>query len=67
MDAYKGKIYGEIDGLKIPFINIQDFITNKKASGRDKDLGDLQLFKKEKAKTPKTKRPYQISAGIALL
>ena len=47
-DAYKKKIHGEFDGMSICFISIQDFIENKKASGRHKDLGDIELLKKTK-------------------
>ena len=44
-DAYKGKIDAEVDELKISYINITDFIANKKASGRAKDLGDIEALK----------------------
>lgn len=47
-DAYKGKIDAEVDELQISYINITDFITNKKASGRAKDLGDIEALKKNK-------------------
>lgn len=46
-DAYKGKIDAEVDELKISYINITDFIANKKASGRVKDLGDIQALKRK--------------------
>lgn len=49
-DAYQGKVDGDIDGLKIHFINLQDFIINKKASGREKDLGDIEALQKIKKK-----------------
>jgi hypothetical protein len=44
-DAYKEKIETEIDDLKINFISVSDFITNKKATGRAKDLGDIESLK----------------------
>jgi hypothetical protein len=47
-DAYKGRIVGQNDDLPISFINISDFITNKQASGRPKDLGDISALKKNK-------------------
>ena len=31
-----------IQGLPIPFIGLEDFKTNKKATGRLKDLADLE-------------------------
>lgn len=45
-DAYKGKIDAEVDGLQISYINIKDFIANKQASGRAKDLGDIEALRK---------------------
>jgi hypothetical protein len=32
----------DFDGLNIYFISIPDFIKNKQASGREKDLGDIK-------------------------
>jgi predicted nucleotidyltransferase len=49
-DAYTNKITGEIDGLLVNFINIDEFITNKKATGRKKDLGDIEALKARKRK-----------------
>ena len=40
-EGYNGRIKGDIDGLSVPFINVDHFIANKKAIGRDKDLGDI--------------------------
>ena len=39
--ANNNKILGDFDGVNIPFINISDFILNKRATGRAKDLGDI--------------------------
>ncbi len=44
-DAYKGRIVGKHDDLNISFINISDFIANKMATGRVKDLGDIDSIK----------------------
>jgi len=49
-EAYLHKINGEIEGMKISFISVQDFIENKKASGRSKDFADIELLKKPKKK-----------------
>ncbi|MDB5159212.1 MAG: nucleotidyltransferase family protein [Mucilaginibacter sp.] len=49
-EAYINKIEGEVDGLKINFINVTEFIQNKEASGRQKDLGDVAALKKDKEK-----------------
>jgi len=40
--AYARKISVEIDNLVVPFISIQDFIVNKQATGRPKDIADIQ-------------------------
>jgi hypothetical protein len=45
-DAYKDRVTGEYDDLSVSFINISDFIANKKASGRAKDLGDIDALQK---------------------
>ncbi|RXF71384.1 hypothetical protein EKH83_04805 [Arcticibacter tournemirensis] len=49
-EAYKNRINGEIDDLNISFINIDDFIKNKQATGREKDLGDINALKKKNSK-----------------
>lgn len=41
-EAYKNKVIGEIDNTKINFISLEDLKLNKKASGRYKDLNDLE-------------------------
>jgi len=41
----------EIDGINIPTISIQDLIKNKKASGRHKDLADVEVLEKIMKKT----------------
>ncbi|MDB5091621.1 MAG: nucleotidyltransferase family protein [Mucilaginibacter sp.] len=46
-EAFVNKIEGEVDGLNIYFINIPDFIKNKEATGRNKDLGDIAALKKD--------------------
>ncbi|WP_235526199.1 hypothetical protein [Pedobacter sp. Leaf216] len=45
-EAFENKIDAEIDGLVTPFINVQDFIANKIASGRLKDLADIKELQK---------------------
>ena len=41
-DCYPARIVGEIDGTTVSLINLRDLKTNKKASGRNKDLADLE-------------------------
>jgi len=41
-EAYLQKVETEVDDLKIVFISVNDFIKNKQATGRAKDLGDIE-------------------------
>jgi hypothetical protein len=43
-DAWPGRIDVKIEALIIPVIGRDDFIKNKKASGRPRDLSDLTLL-----------------------
>lgn len=47
-EAYENKVEGVVDDLTINFINVTEFIKNKEASGRKKDLGDIESLKKNK-------------------
>ncbi|HLT87540.1 MAG TPA: nucleotidyltransferase [Sphingobacterium sp.] len=49
-EAYDARLETEIDGLQISFISANDFIRNKQASGRAKDLGDIESLEKLKRK-----------------
>ena len=40
--CYPSKVVVEIDGLKVNFIDLENLKKNKKASGRYKDLNDLE-------------------------
>ena len=40
--CYKNKLFEDYDGIKIKIINLIDLKTNKKASGRFRDLDDLE-------------------------
>jgi predicted nucleotidyltransferase len=44
-DAEKDKMFFNSAGLKIPFIGVKDFIKNKEAAGRKKDLQDVKKLK----------------------
>lgn len=48
-EAFGNKINAEVDGLSINFINVEDFIANKQASSREKDLGDIAALKRKKS------------------
>jgi len=47
-DAYANKVLSDVDDLIISFINIEEFIQNKRASGRPKDLGDIKSLENRK-------------------
>jgi len=40
-NAYAHRVHANIDGVDISIISLEDLKTNKKASGRPKDLADL--------------------------
>lgn len=44
-EAYENKVDAEVDGLRVSFINVNEFIKNKEATGRNKDLGDIASLK----------------------
>ncbi len=46
--AYANRVEGDVEDLKINFISISEFIRNKEASGRKKDLGDIASLRKKK-------------------
>jgi len=39
--AYANRLEIDLDGLRVPFIGFDDLLENKKASGRNKDLIDV--------------------------
>ncbi len=41
-ECYKNKTVATIDNIEIPFISYGDLLKNKKASGRHRDLDDLE-------------------------
>lgn len=47
-EAYNTRLKTEFVGLEISFIGVNDFIRNKQASGRAKDLGDIESLNKLK-------------------
>lgn len=42
VEAYKKRVYFEIDGVKIPFVDRGDLIRSKQASNRDRDRDDIR-------------------------
>ena len=47
-ESYKKRKYFTIDKLQIPYIEFEDLIKNKLASGRYKDLADIEQLKKNR-------------------
>jgi len=43
-DAWPRRIEAEIEGVRAPVLDRDSFIRNKRASGRKKDLADLELL-----------------------
>lgn len=41
-EAWQGRLYGELDGLNVPFLSKECLLRNKRAAGRDKDLEDIK-------------------------
>lgn len=42
--AWQGRVLQESEGRQLPFIGREDFLRNKRASGRAKDLADIALL-----------------------
>jgi hypothetical protein len=45
-EAYSNKSDGKVEDLTVNFINVSEFVKNKKATGRPKDLADIAALKK---------------------
>lgn len=43
-DAWSSRVVLDIEGVTVPVLGRADFVTNKRASGRPKDLLDLELL-----------------------
>jgi len=43
-EAWNARIEGGIEGVRVPILDRASFIRNKRASGRTKDLADLELL-----------------------
>ncbi|MEQ9424784.1 MAG: nucleotidyltransferase [Cyclobacteriaceae bacterium] len=52
-NCYKNAVRGEFEGIAITVIHLNDLITEKKASGRPKDLDDVQNLEKIKNRSKK--------------
>lgn len=43
-EAWERRVPGVLDGVPVYFLSIEDFIANKRAAGRPKDLADLDAL-----------------------
>lgn len=55
-DAYKSVQIIELEELKVPYIGLGDFIKNKQATGRKKDLLDIKEIKKVATASKKSRK-----------
>lgn len=55
-DAYNSVQIIELEELKVPYIGLGDFIKNKQATGRKKDLLDIKEIKKVATASKKSKK-----------
>jgi hypothetical protein len=46
-DAWPARITVELEGAQIPCIGLSDLVKNKRASGRKKDLVDLEILERQ--------------------
>lgn len=44
--CYARRVYGTLDGMRLPLIAVEDLLANKRAVGRYKDLADVEEFEK---------------------
>lgn len=49
-DAFTNAIEVEIDGIKIRALSLPDLIINKRASGRTKDLADVEMLERKQTR-----------------
>ena len=47
-ESFKKRNYFKVDKLKVPYIDFDDLLINKLATGRYKDLADIKQLKKKK-------------------
>jgi predicted nucleotidyltransferase len=49
-DAYTNRIDVDLDGLRVPFLSLDDLLKNKRASARNKDLIDVDELERIRQK-----------------
>jgi len=43
--SWKKRVVRSVEGIRLPFLDLQSLRTNKKATGRPQDLADLEVIK----------------------
>jgi len=51
-EAWQSRVISQIADLPVPFLGWDSLLRNKKASGRLKDLADVELLEKKKSRKP---------------
>lgn len=46
-EAFINKVVADVDELRVNFINVSEFIKNKEATGRKKDVADIASLRKK--------------------
>lgn len=49
-DAYRSRLIATVDGLELPIISLQHLIQNKRATGRKRDLVDIEELERRRGK-----------------
>ena len=47
-EAWRDKVIQRVGIVEIPFLSRQDLVRNKRASGRPKDLADLEILERDR-------------------
>ena len=50
-DCYPRRTYGVLGGVRVPLISLDDLLINKRASGRPKDLADIDEFERRQGQS----------------
>jgi len=59
-EAYSGRVSVSLDGEEVSLINLSDLLKNKRASGRPKDLADLDFFERRERESSSRNTPRPV-------
>ena len=60
-EAWKGRVATRLGGLDVAVLGVQEFVKNKRAAGRPKDLADVALLEESQLTTPPRGKPRRPS------